>query len=162
SHADRRAVPAGPDGQVLDIRHGPDVAASPYDVFLAGHLKASGAHFVIAVADGVGDLRQWNLVGQQAVRIDVDLILLHETADRGNFRHALNARKPIAQIPVVERPQLLKTVLPGLVDKRVLKGPADAGRIGAELGRDALRKLAGELAHIFEHPRATPINVRSF
>jgi hypothetical protein len=43
-----------------------------------------------------------------------------------------------------------------------LKGPTDASGIGPKFGRDTLRKLARELAHVLEHARAPPIDVRAF
>ena len=120
---------------------GLDVAAAADQIFLPGHLQAARAHFVVAVAHRIHDLRQRNLVGQQPIRIDVDLILLHEPADGGHLRHARHARKPIPQIPIVERAHLLKVVLAGLIDERVLEGPADTSCVRSKLRRHAFGKL---------------------
>src|SRR5215471_20423373 len=67
--------------EILDIREGLNVSAPANQIFLAGHLQAACTDFVVAVADCVHDLHQRNLVGQQPIRIDVHLVLLHEAAD---------------------------------------------------------------------------------
>src|SRR2546426_12031912 len=85
--------------------------------------------------------------------------LLYKSANRRNFGDPRYTRKPIAEIPVVERTQLLEVVLPALVDKRILKSPTNAGGIRAEFRRYAFRKLAADLAHIFKNPGAAPIDV---
>ena len=62
-------------------------------------------------------------------------------------------------MPVLERPQLGQVVLAGPVDEDVLQAPADAGRVRAELGRDAGGQLAGHPAHVFQHPAPGPVEV---
>ncbi len=62
-------------------------------------------------------------------------------------------------MPVLERAQLGQGVPAGPVDEDVLKAPADTGRVGPELRRDACRQLAGHPAHVFQDPAPSPVEV---
>ena len=124
--------------------------------------KAACAHFAVAVAHRIHHLHERNFVGEQAIRIDVDLVLLHEPANRGDFRHTRHTLQPVAQVPVVKGAQLLKIVLASLVHQSVLESPTDARGIRSELRRDAFGELAADLAHVFEHARPAPVDVGAF
>ena len=162
TYPNRCAVVTNSDGKVLNVCKRLDVAASPHHVLFACHLQAAPAHLVVAVADCLHYLRQRNLVGKQAIGIDVHLILLDEPAHRGHLRHARYALQPIAQVPVVEGAHLLEVVLSGLVHQGVLECPADARGVRAKLRGGAFGKFATEFAHVFEHARPAPIDVRAF
>jgi hypothetical protein len=62
-----------------------DVAAAPDHVLRPAELEQAGSGFVIGAADGLGDARDWDAVGAQAIRVDIHLILLGESAYRRDF-----------------------------------------------------------------------------
>ena len=66
-------------------------------------------------------------------------------------------RELVAQVPVLDRAQFGE-VLVG-ADQCVLVDPADAGRIGSELGRNAPGEATGREVQVLQHPRARPVDV---
>src|SRR5947208_1015959 len=68
---------------------------------------------------------------QKKVTATSPLVLLDEAADGGDLGHALHAREPVAERPVLEGAQIGERVRAAPVDERVLVHPADAGRVGA-------------------------------
>ena len=77
------------------------------------------------------------LYGAQPIRIDVDLVLLDVAADRRDLGDAGNGVELIADEPVLQGAQLAQRVR-GALD-RVPEDVSDAGRVGAQRRRDALR-----------------------
>src|SRR5258708_32255221 len=94
--------------------------------------------------------------------IGFPLILLYEAAYRRAFRHSGNTRQPIPQVPVVEGTQLLQVVVPSLVYQCILECPTNARGISPKFWRDTFGKLSANLAHVFQHSRAAPIDVGAF
>ena len=76
------------------------------------------------------DFRERNAVSEQLIRIEIDLVLLHEAADGRDLGNAFYRLEGITQIPILERAQLGQIVFPGLIDERVFEDPADAGGVG--------------------------------
>ena len=91
------------------------------------------------------------------VGIHRHLVLLDEAADGGDFRHAFDRGQLVAQIPVLHGAQFGQVAVGGI--ERIHEGPADAGGVRAEAGRDALRQLPAQAAEIFEHAAARPIGI---
>ena len=60
-------------------------------------------------------------------------------------------------MPILKRPELGEALLRAA--QHILIDPADAGRVGAELGRDAGRQVLGGGAQIFEDTRPRPVDV---
>ena len=69
-------------------------------------------------------------VGLQLLRIDDDLVLLDEAADRRDLGDALGLGELIAQIPVLDRAQLGKRARGA--EHHILVHPADAGCIWSQ------------------------------
>jgi len=65
----------------------------------------------------------------------------------------------ITEIPVLIRAQLREVVAARIVYEDVLKDPAQARRIGAELGCHALRKPREHGRQVLERARARPVQV---
>ena len=81
-----------------------------------------------------------DVVGLEPVRIDIHLVLLAESADGRDFRHAGHGLQVIAQIPVLQRPQVRQAVLARLVLQHVLVDPAEAGGVRPQFGLGTLRQ----------------------
>ena len=116
AHADGCAIRQCPQGHLLDVGRFLEVAAPAHHVFPAGELQDSPANFLIALADLLDDLVNRDLVGQQFVGVDRDLVLLDESPDGCDFRHAGDCAKLVLYLPVLQTPQISQRVLPRLVD----------------------------------------------
>ena len=104
------------------------------------------------VRTALDDRVERQLVGGERVRVHGDLVLAHLAADGRDLRHAGHALDRVAQVPVLERPQLVRRVLPGPVDERVLVHPADARRVRA---RARSSRPAGAARVIFDRYSST-------
>ena len=120
------------DGAAADVVGVLHVAAAANDLFVPAHLDDAAADLLVRRAHRLDDVVHADAVPEQLGRIDVDLVLLHEAADARDLGDARHAAERVAQVPVLDRAQLLQVVLARLVDERVLEDPADAGRVGAE------------------------------
>jgi hypothetical protein len=80
------------------------------------------------------------VVGKERVGVDLDLILLDETAHRGDLGHPGHAPEPVLDVPVVESAKAGEIVLSAPVDERVLEAPSDPGGVGAEHRLDSGRE----------------------
>ena len=106
--------------------------APPADhVLRAAELDQPPAHVVVAVPNRLDHGGDRDVEGQQLGGIDVDLVLLLKSADRGHLGHAGHRLELVAEIPVLETPQLGQIVLAGLVHQGVLIDPAHARGIRA-------------------------------
>src|ERR1700675_1676265 len=79
-----------PQRYALNIRQGREVAPPPDHVFTPGEFQQASLDVVVAHLDRLDDVLHAEVVGRQLVRIDVDLVLLHESADArhlGDTRH---------------------------------------------------------------------------
>ena len=157
--SDRRPVLLGPQADLLDVVDPLDVAPSPHHVLTPGELDDPAANLLVAHPNALDDAVDRDVIGEQLVRIDRHLVLLDVSADGGHLGHAGNSPDLILDVPVLERAQLGQGVPAGPVDEDVLKAPADTGRVGPELRRDACRQLAGHPAHVFQDPAPSPVEV---
>ena len=125
--------------KVLQAR---DVAPAAHHVFAAGPLDHPPTDVAVGLLHGGQHIVESDSVRGKLGRIDLDLVLLLESADRGDFRDSRHGPKPVGEIPVLERPQVGERVPAGLVHEDILEAPADARGIGAQVGVDVLRKLS--------------------
>ena len=102
---DRRAVDDF-ERNVLDVGDAFDVAASAHVILGRADLENFSAHIAVGHADFVHDVAERNAVGDEFVRIEIDLVLLDEAADRRDFGHAFDRFERVTQMPVLERAQV--------------------------------------------------------
>ncbi len=126
---------------------------------VAAELDEPAADVAVAAAHGVDDSADGNAVGQQAVRVDIDLELLAEAADGRHLGDAGDCLQVVAQVPVLQRAHFGQRVLAGIVDQDVLEDPAEPGGVGAELGLHALGQPRQDSGEVFERARARPVDV---
>ncbi len=158
AHQHRRAGLAA-DHDALDVRDGLDVAPAAHHVLAAAELEQPPLDVVVGHPDALHHVADGDAVGREAVGVDVDLVLLDEAADAGHLGHARDAGERVADVPVLQRPQVGEVVRAALVDQRVGEHPADAGGVGAEDRGGALGELAADLLQVLEHPGARPVDV---
>ena len=65
----------------------------------------------------------------ERVRIKINLIFLYESADWRDFGDTLHCFKRVAQVPILDGAQPREIMFVAVVDERVFKNPAHAGRI---------------------------------
>src|ERR1043166_1207251 len=88
-HVNRRAV-RDFQGDVFDVCDAFDVAAPAHEVFRGRDFKYPATDIGVACLDRAHDVGQRNAVAEKFVRIEIDLVLLHEAADRRDFCHAFH------------------------------------------------------------------------
>ena len=111
-----------------------------YHVFAAREFDYASSDFAVASSYSGNKFVDGDVVGLKPVRIDVDLILSDESAERRDLGDARNGLKVISEIVVLERAQLGQIVLAGSIDERVLEHPPDSGCVGTELGLNFFRQ----------------------
>ena len=104
--------------------------------------------------------------GPHRVGVDVDLVLLHEAADRGHLADPLGAEQVVAHVPVLDRAQLVQVPAAGRVAvgvaalQRVPVDLAQRRRVGAERRLNAFGQRAGRQAvELLQHPGARPVEL---
>ena len=102
---DRNAVRAAND-DALDVVDGRDQPDASHDQPGAVRLQDVAADIQIARADGRHHRAERQVVGPEAVRIDVDLVLLDVATDGGHFGDARHGIELIADEPVLQRAKL--------------------------------------------------------
>src|SRR5439155_21679230 len=104
------------EDDILDVGDAFEITATTYEIFCGCDLKRLSAHVAIARFHTRDDLAQWNVVCEQRVGIEIDLVFLYETPNRGDFRDAFHGFERVTQIPVLNRAQLRQVELPGIVN----------------------------------------------
>ena len=136
-----------------------DVAEAADHVVRARHFEHAATDFAVAVADFVDHRFQRNLEREQPIRIELDLVLLDETADSGDLGNSRDGFDRIADVPVLQTAEVGQTVSTTLVDESIFIDPARAGRIGSDHWIHTGGELACYLLEIFQHAAARPIDV---
>ena len=135
------------------------VAPAADHVLRAAELDQPPAHVVVAVPDRLDHGGDRDVEGQQLGGIEVDLVLLLKSADGGHLGHAGHRLELVAEIPVLEAPQLGQVVLAGLVHQGVLIDPADARGVRAQFRADAFRQSGKDFREVFQRAAARPVEV---
>src|SRR5581483_10260674 len=146
---------------VLDVLDLFDVAAATDVILGGGDLECFAAHIGIAHLDRVDDVAERDVVSDQRVGIEIDLVLLHESADRRDFRHAFDCGKRVTQVPILNRTELGQIVFARVINQRVFVNPADRSRVRADHGIHTLGERPAHRIQILDDPRARPIDVRA-
>jgi hypothetical protein len=128
---------------------------SAEDEFGAVFLDDFASHVEVGVLDRRDHVHERDVGGAHSGAGEFDLILLHESADAGDFGDALHAGELIAHVPVLNRAELRQIVAAvfrcGGIDVQViLIDPSESGGIGAELRLYAFRHRALEEIQAFE------------
>ena len=100
--ADGGAGVARRDRDALDVLHGLDIAAAADAVLGAAEFDQPPRGLVVARPHRLDDLVDRKPIGLQPVRVDVDLVLFAEPADRRHLGHAGNGFEIVLEIPVLE------------------------------------------------------------
>ena len=156
---DRGAAVVGFDDDLLDVLRVLDVSVAADHVLRAGELDQPCAHLDVGIAHRLRHHHERDVVGGQLFPIHGDLVLVLETADRGDFCHARDRLQRIAQVPILEGSQIGQRMGAALIHQGVLKNPSHAGSVRADLGLDSGGERRKHLAQVFEHTAPGPIDV---
>src|SRR5207249_1225325 len=117
------------EDDVLDVLNLFDVAAAANVVLGCGDFENFPAYVGITHLDRVDHVAERDVVGNESVWIEIDLVLLHESADRRDFGDAFHRGERVAQIPILNGTQLGKIMFSGVVNQRVFVDPPDTGGV---------------------------------
>ena len=136
------------DDDVLEVGERLDEADAAHDRPRAVGFEHVSADVLVAVADRLDDAAERQVVGAQAVRIDVDLVLLDVAADRRDLGDARHRVQLIADEPVLQRPQVAQRMTIAL--DGVPEHVTDPRRVGPECRHRPLGHLRGDEAEALE------------
>ena len=158
-HPDRRASRIGAEGDRFDVGGRCQVAPPAHHVLPTRELQEPARDIVIARLDRPDHVAHGEVVRGELVRIEVDLVLLHEPANTRHFRHARDTRQPKAQVPVLEAPEVRQIVLARLIHQRIFEDPSHAGRVRPNHRVDPVRQLSTDALEILDDPAPGPVHV---
>src|ERR1700730_19014713 len=121
------------------------IAESANHVFRAAHFKQASTNFVRTCSNSFDDCRERDSVHAKFVGLHVDLILAHESANRGYLGHSWNRFELVAQIPILKAAQVGQTASMAVVHKRVFIDPSRTGRVRPDDGMHARGKTTRDL-----------------
>src|SRR5712691_7993567 len=84
------------DGYRLQVVQGAQIPEATDHVLRAAHFEQVTADFICAGAHFLNHRRKWNAVRAQLVGVEIDLVLLDESADGRDFRYTRNGFELIA------------------------------------------------------------------
>src|SRR6266481_8514209 len=108
------------------------IAEATNHVFRPAHFKQASTNFVRTGSNPFDDRRERDSVSAKFVRVHVDLVLAHESADGGYLGHSGNSFELVAQIPILKATQVAQSALMAVVHKRVFVDPSCTGRIRSD------------------------------
>ena len=139
-----------------------EVTGRPHHVLGFAHVQHRAASFLVGFADGLHHLCLGDAAIGQGQRIELHLVLLDLAADGRDFGHIGQGLEFELEEPVLQGTQLRQVMLAAAVNQCVLVDPANASGVRPQrrFGRCGQARL--QLAEVFQHPRARPIQVGAF
>ena len=159
---DGGAVATAAHRDILQVLDALEISATAHHVFDPGELQHPAFHILVALADGIHDHGNGQVVGLEAVGIDAHLILPDKAADAGNLGDPGHAFQGQLDVPVLNGAEVSKIVPSGFIHQGIGKSPAYAGGIGPEHGIHRGRELVLHRLEIFQHPASGPVDVGPF
>ena len=144
---------------VLEIGARAEVAVAAHHVLGAAEFDHAPADLAVAAAHGLHDLADGEAVGAQPVGIDVHLVLADVAAERRDVGDAGDRLQVSSGDTSPAAIAGRRGCASRVVHEHVLEHPAEAGRVGSELGRDALRQARKDRREVLERPRARPVDI---
>ena len=154
-----RTARGDPKRDGLDVRDTAQVAAAADHVFVSGDLQGAATAIPIGLLDGRLHLCQRHPMRHHAVRIELHLVLLVVAADGRDLSDAGHALERVANVPVLQSPQIGQIVAAGLVDQHVHKHPTHAGGVRTEGWPGISRQVVLNRAQVLEDAAAGPVQV---
>src|SRR5216683_6489467 len=105
------------------------IAKAANHVFGPAHFKQASTNFIRTCSHSFDDRRERDAVSAKFVRVHVDLVLTHESADGSYLGHSGNSFELVAQIPILKAAQVGQTALTAVVHKRVFIDPTCSSRV---------------------------------
>ena len=155
AHRHRRAV-VGAKRDVLNVLQPANQADAAHHLLGVARLHHLRADVVVAALHRGNHILERNVVGAQLHGIEIDLVLLHESADAGDFGHSGHGVELVLDEPVLDGMQRAAVVR--ALD-RVPEDLAHAGCIRPHHRRDARGQKAAGKAEPLQHAGARKVDV---
>jgi hypothetical protein len=164
----RSVLTRGDDG-LFEVPHRSNEAQASNEVLRAIDLESTRADIQVRLANGTGDLFDRHPTCEHGFRVDVDLVLLNVSSDRGDLRNARDglqckAHGPVlrgtelVQVPSADRLPLGSTSFEGVPKDLPERGGVWPERGCYVIGEGARR----ERSELLENARARPIELHTF
>ena len=135
------------------------VAEAADHILGSAHLQHVSTNLIRALPHLVNHGGGGDAVGEELVGVEVHLILAHKAADAGYLRHAGHGFKLIAQIPILQRPQIGQALGVAAIDDCILIDPAGTGCIGTDSRMHVRRQSPCDLLQVLRYARSRPVEV---
>src|SRR5207253_4861930 len=139
------------ENNVLDVLDLFDVAAATDAILGRGDFENFAADIRVTQLNRVDDFAERDVVGNESVWIEIDLVLLHEAANRRDFGDTFHRGERITQIPILNGTQLREIVLPAVVNQRVFVNPTDTSGVRANDRVHTFRQRTADCVEIFDN-----------
>src|SRR5262249_41546953 len=124
---------------ILEILKTLDVPTASDKEFGGRYFEGFASDILITHPDRVDHIADRDVIGDELIRIEIHLVLLHEPADRRDFGHTFDRFQCVSDVPVLKGAQRGQIVFAAFVDECVLVDPADSGCIRSDDRIDSLR-----------------------
>src|ERR1019366_188889 len=138
------------------------ISTAAHHVLGAAEFHQSPADVIVAAAHCVHYFADRDIERLELVRVNIDLVLPHEAAQRRDLGDTRNRLEAIAQVPVLVAAQVGQALLARCIDKGILKYPADTSGVWPQFGFDALRQARQDVRKILQSAGTRPVNVGAF
>ena len=129
---DRRSICTAADDQEIQLVDGLRADDTAQLIVAVGDFNHASAGFLKNALDRRDHLLERNARHGEQGRKDLDLVLLFQSADRGDFRNAGHGLQGGFDLTLVHQAQFSQVVQPLPIDERVLINPSHAAGIGSE------------------------------
>jgi len=160
ANADRHVLALDDDG-VLEIAQLLDEADAADHVLDTGVFDDLRADIEVRAAHGVRKLSEADMVSPKPVGVGVDLVFLHEPADRGDLRNAIDGLKRVADRPVLDGAEFAQIVRALRTLDRVPEDLPETRRIRPQSRARVGRKIALRDVQPLQYAAARPVDVRA-
>ena len=120
---------AGCNGDLFDVSQGSDIPDSSHQIVGTCHFKYPPPYLIVARPDFVDDGLQRYAQREQAIWVQLDLILTNKTADGRDFRDARHSLERVAHLPVLKTSQIGQVEFMTAVNQQILIHPTRSGGV---------------------------------
>ena len=154
-------VPPGPTRHhaLLEVGEVLDVSATPEHVLAAREFEHACTDLRVGVTYRPCNVGDREPEAHESVRVDHDLVLPFESAERRHLGHPGHGLKGGAYGEILQRPEFREIEATGGIGQDVLVDPSDTAGIGPQCRGDAGRQQLLHPTELLEHTRPRPVDV---
>ena len=112
------------DNDFFDVFEAFDITLCSNHVFSLAEFEHTAADAIVRCTYSVNHATDGDPSRGETVRIDNDLVLVDMTTNTGDLGYAGRTLQVVAKRPILEGPKIRQTILPGLVNERILIHPS--------------------------------------